>query len=227
MMRGLTIAAAILMLSGVTSPAATIWDESVNGDLSNNNLVPTVLPGLSVGANDVIGTITGSNRVPTDPDFFTITIPVGFKLDAITLKAFSFTNNIGTGSFLAVQAGTQITSTTDGSALLGTALAGSPSAPLGSDLLAALSANSLVGGVSHFTPPLQAGTDTFWFQEGAGPNVSAVVNYDFAFQLSAVPEPASLVLMSLGLAAVAGVAWRRRGSRGSGAGSGSDTMNAD
>jgi hypothetical protein len=79
---------------------------------------------------------------------------------------------------------------------------------LGSDLLAALSANSLVGGVSKFTPPLQAGTDTFWFQEGAGPNLSAVVTYDFAFQLSAVPEPASLVLMSLGLAAVAGVAWR-------------------
>src|SRR5262249_53865226 len=149
---------------------ATIWNESTNGDLSNNNLAPTVLTGLSVGANDVIGTVAGSNRVPTDPDFFTITIPVGFQLDAITLKAYSFTGTVGTGSFFAVQGGTQITSTTDGSALLGTALPGSPGAPLGSDLLAALSANSLVGGVRQFTPPLQAGTDTFWFQEGAGPN---------------------------------------------------------
>lgn len=58
---------------------------------------------------------------------------------------------------------------------------------------------------AHYDVPITPRHDLF-YQEIAFVNGTATVTYDFI----STPEPASVVTMSLGLAAVAGLAWRRR-----------------
>jgi hypothetical protein len=75
---------------------------------------------------------------------------------------------------------------------------------IGSDMLAAMSIPAL--GSSGFSIPLPAGAYSFWVQEtGVG-----VASYDFALNVTAVPEVSTALSLLSGLALLA--ALRRRGT---------------
>src|SRR5262245_15406434 len=73
--------------------AAMLWDEGVNGDLSNSGLAPTLLT-LSPGSNEIVGT-TGDGGQGVDRDYFTFTLAPGQSLTSIRLLGNTFVS----GSF--------------------------------------------------------------------------------------------------------------------------------
>lgn len=110
----------------------------------------------------------------------------------------------GAVSFVGVQAGSVMTvppNTGTAAGLLGWTHYGS--ADVGLDILRPM---GLAGaGASGFTPPLSAGTYTFWVQDFSGTDIG----YEFQYTVTPVPEPAKTALMLIGLGAV-GAAVRRR-----------------
>ncbi|NJL84465.1 MAG: PEP-CTERM sorting domain-containing protein [Chloroflexaceae bacterium] len=161
--------------------AAIIHNEAIDGDLSSNNLAPTVLE-VNRGSNQIIGSVTPNPNI--DRDFFTITIADNQLLTAIILENYDTTED---QSFFAVELGTQISSIISAATFLGTANIGLPAvAPEGSDVLDNLG-QALLGG-SGFSGPLGPGTYTFWFQETVAP-----VAYTFNLQVASTPEPSSLL----------------------------------
>lgn len=182
--------ASVLLFFGLcgSAAAATVYDESVLGDLSDSNLLPTAIA-LNNGANSIIGSI---NNSPLDRDFFTFDIGAGQSLTGFVLEQYDSTED---QSFLAIQSGPGISSLTDASALLGSALVGAfAGAQAGDDVLDDLGA-AFPGGAG-FSGPLGPGTYTVWFQE-----VSAPV--DYTFNLQVVPIPAAIWLMLSGLLGLA------------------------
>lgn len=182
--------------------AVVVWNEAVNGDLSNAGLAPTAVA-LSPGFNDVLGT---SGRLvaggAVDRDYFTIVVPAGNFLNSIKLLPGSAgVGPLGT-SFLGLQAGPQVTvatTATTASGLLGWWHYGA--ADIGTDLLPLMATPN--NGSSGFSVPLAAGSYSFWVQDtGVGS-----ATYGFELGVSAVPAPPSTWMLGLGLAALAG--WRR------------------
>jgi hypothetical protein len=203
-MRTLTTwATAALLATWAAGPAlAAGWNESIDGDLSNDGLVPSAVT-LQVGVSTVIGAtgraVTGG---PIDRDYFSIVVPAGHVLESMILLQGA--SVVGGGSFLGLMAGPLFTvppttGTADG--LLGWTVYSEGN--VGTDLLAAMSIPAL--GSSGFDIPLPAGAYSFWVQE-TGVGVAA---YGFAFNISAVPElPPALGLLS-GFALLAAIRRRR------------------
>ena len=185
--------AALTALAGSQGAnAATVWNESVNGDFSNSGLAPTSLT-LNAGSNQIIGS-TGAG----DLDYFTFELSAGQALTS--LRVLSNTVVSGQFSFLGMQAGPQVTVSPSGAgseALLGwTHYATGDS---GLDILVRIAA----GGV------LPAGKYSVWLQDTGGP-----ADYGFDFGVtSAVPLPPSLLLMASTLLGFGGI-FRRRISAG-------------
>ncbi len=196
-----------------TSSAVTVWDEVSQGDLPSDFASPTDLGTLGLGGNMLSGTTTaGLTEDLTDPaaphyagidaDLWTVTVAPGQRLNQIRLTAFSITNPHnhtggdggvpGNGAFFGVQAGNRITGGVAGppSELTGGGLIGIlPGAQLGDDVLDDLGAGLFSAlGVPTFSGPLEAGTYTFWYQEGP-----MDTEYTLDFQVTAVPEPTSLM----------------------------------
>jgi len=96
--------AALVTLTG-TAGAAVLHEESVDGDLSNDQTKPTALV-LASGSNDLIGT-TGITLDGTDRDFATLVVPTGHRLDAMVLLAGTLP--AGGVSFVALQQGSMLT----------------------------------------------------------------------------------------------------------------------
>lgn len=178
--------------------AQTVWDEGVNGDLSNNGLEPTPLSIINSADMRVIGTM-GNAGNGVDRDYFTFTVPVGARLDAIWINPSSFVP--GSFSFMAVQAGPQVTATPTGGgfeALLG--FTNFDNADVGTNILPRLIQSSPgLGGV------LQSGTYSIWLQDDGG-----TVPYDITFSIGAVPEVSTAWLFAAGALALA---MRRRRAR--------------
>jgi hypothetical protein len=172
--------------------AVTIWDESVDGDLSNLAGAPTEVT-VAVGTNTVLGSTLSGDR-----DFFTFTIPDGATFSALILAALDSTDDLG---FLALEAGPVVTDITDPANLLGWM---HPSAAyVGTDLLDDM---ALGAGALGFTPPLGPGTYTLWMQQ-TNPEL---MSYTFDLIVSAVPEPPMSALMLIaGLGLLAGARRRR------------------
>jgi hypothetical protein len=171
--------------------AGTGWDESVSGDLSNNGLAPTPVA-VALGSNVVTG-FTGDAGAGIDRDYFSFTVPEGLTLTALTL--LPVTSVSGGASFIAIQAGPQLTVTPTGGGvenLLGFAHYGTDL--IGLDLLPVMAVK--------FTGALPSGTYSVWVQELGG-----TVPYGFDFVISSVPElpPAALLAAGLG-----GLVLRRR-----------------
>lgn len=189
---GFLFFAASFLLAPSNASAAFAYIESVNGDLSGNNLAPTQLGNATAGSN----TVTGSSG-SVEADIFTFVVPTGFRLDTIVLTSFSSSS---ANMFLSIDSGATYEFSIEeinnqinlpdlnlvlGSALIGT----SPGVSVGDDILDNLgsSAPLLLG--AGFTPPLPAGTYSVYIQE-----TGAFSNYGLSFNVSAVPEPGCLTL---------------------------------
>ena len=182
-----------------TAAGAFSYSESIDGELSADRLNPTALV-ASPGSN----TLSGSTQVG-DLEYVRITLPSGLELGSIVLTAVTSTDDV---AFIAVQQGTTFTvtpATATPAALYGYTHFGSGplagGATLGNDMLDDMGA---AFGAIGFTPPPVGSEFTFWIQQ--------TQNIPFAYTLDfvAVPEPGSLPLLGLGLAALA---WRRRQPR--------------
>lgn len=184
--------AAMGLLHG--AQASTAWDESVSGDFANVGTSPTPIS-LGLGSNLISGS-TGRTAGIVDRDYFTFTLPVGWQLDTITVMPGTVSIGPSTISFIAVEAGTQVlTNPTGGSAaqLLGWWHYGPND--IGSDILGVI---GLGPGAIGFSGSLPAGSYSFWIQETATGSAPYVLD----FGVSAVPEPASALLLLGGLAAL-------------------------
>src|SRR5688572_9116841 len=96
--------AVALILVG-PAKAVPVYNETIDGDFSNNRGAPTVV-NFGLGENDVFGQ-TGSTSGVTDRDYFTFTVPVGSVLVSLTVLNSSLT--AGGATFLGLQAGNVIT----------------------------------------------------------------------------------------------------------------------
>lgn len=152
---------------------ASIYNESTDGDLSNILNAPTALPILSIGSNEITGTVS-----PTDSnDVGSFVVPIGFQLDRVILSAY--TSPLANSTSFALYPGAEV--------LFGSEIEFIHVAVfnVGTDLLKFDSAPG----------PQPAGIYTFrWGRELDDP-----ATYTFNLQLAAatpVPEPSSLILIS-------------------------------
>ena len=193
-LRALAIAA--VALAPTPAKADSIYIESVNGDLSNDGLNPTLLV-AGLGLNSITGTSVtpGPGATGRDFDYFTMTIPVGLELDSVVLSNYSG----ATLTFFGMMAGTPFTILpTDPFPSIPPRLLGwahmTPDL-IGSDLFPTMAGQTILAPVIGFTAPLPAGNYSFWIQEAN----ADTANYSLAFNVSPVPELSTLALTSLGL----------------------------
>lgn len=181
-----------------SATGATIWNETVNGDLSGNRLVPTNLGVLALGTSTLLGSTTSG-----DLDYFTFTLPAGGFFSQMNLGAYGASNL----SFIAIQSGsvfTEAPATVNPANLLGYAHFGS--AHVGTDLLDDMAISNLaVPAAQGFSVPLAPGSYVFWVQQ-ANPTPSS-----YSWNVVVVPEPSVAMLLGAGLAALAHA--RRRAAR--------------
>lgn len=170
------------------------FDESVSGDLSGDQSMPTSLGVLAEGTTTVAGSTA---PVPIDQDFFSFEILPGTALGSITLA--NYDGPFGGGSFIAIVSGVGFSTLTDPSGYLGNALIGTQAGSLqGEDILDDMGVTAF-GGIG-FTGALGPGEYTIWYQETAG-------DTDYTFELNVIPAPGALAF--LGLAGVASMRRRR------------------
>jgi hypothetical protein len=166
--------------------ASVIWDEASSGDLSNDGLAPTSLV-VGNGSNIILGT-TGNAGQGIDRDYFSFTVPTGTALTSLML--LGNTSVSGGSSFIAIQAGSQLTVSPTGAGvenLLG--FAHYSNDQIGADLLPFVT----IG----FTGPVPSGTYSVWVQDTGGP-----ATYGFDFVVTPVPLPGTAALL---LSALLGV----------------------
>lgn len=201
-MRGYSLILGSVLGVLVTSVAHATPFNDVSSDLSNSFASPTVLP-LTVGSNLVTGR-TGT-QAGIDRDYFTITVPNGFRLTAINLVS----TDVPSLSFFGLENGAIFTNpaTTAPAQLLGYVHFGQ--SLVGTNILDDMGAGS---GAQGFTGPLAAGTYSFWLQENSTP----VVNYQIDLILAAAPAapapalPPGVELFLAGGLALLGMTWLRR-----------------
>jgi len=205
--------AAVCALLAAAPAKATIYDEAVSGDLSNDKGAPTALT-LTPGLNSVIGTVAGFPQFGgTDPqDWVSFTIPTGFVMTSYVNSKYDSTDDQG---FTGFQFGSSfsgdefVAGSYAGYAHFGTGATnpdGSPpSSTLGVDLLPLMANPSFAPGTTGFTPPLAAGTYTFLIQQGN----DVTTSYQFEMNVRSVPEPGSSLCL-LGMGGLAILALRRR-----------------
>ena len=183
------------LLSMSTSWATVAWDESSDGDLSNDPLAPTPLTFVA-GPNIITGNMGGQD----DPrDFLTFSIASGQALDGLTLLTYEGDDIVG---FHAINAGP--TSFIPGGDTADEFLGGNHLYlwDAGSDVLPQLAQFPLAG--SGFEIPLGEGTYSYVVQQTG----AADTRYSLEFSVVPVPAAAWLFASALGL-----LGWIRRSSR--------------
>ena len=206
--------AALCALLAAAPAIATIYDEAVSGDLSNDPAAPTALT-LTPGLNSVSGTVAGFPEFGgTDPqDWVSFTIPTGFVMTSYVNSKYDSTDDQGfTGfQFGPSFSGDQFAAGSyAGYAHFGTEANnpdGNPvsSSTVGVNLLPLMANPNFAPGTTGFTPPLGAGTYTFLIQQGD----PVTTGYQFDMTLRSVPEPGSSLCL-LGMGGLAILALQRR-----------------
>ena len=189
------LAASAFLITSTIASADLMWDETIDGDLSNDYLNPTQL--FVKGVNNHVRFTT--DFIPeVDREYFTFTIDEGYELSAIILDRFD-SEPISNLAFLAIANGSVFPtdpSAPDVTTLLGYSLPGITD--VGNDILQAMGSGA---GTQGFSGPLGAGTYSFWAQE-TGPFDDV---WDLNFVVTQIPAPGALALLGL-----AGVTSRRR-----------------
>jgi hypothetical protein len=93
-----------LVLAWSSLAMAASWDESVNGDLSNNRLAPTHIT-LTPGTNPITSTVVSAGLPSGDIDYYWLTVPAGSQVAAINVVGTTTTSL----AFIGVQQGTTFT----------------------------------------------------------------------------------------------------------------------
>lgn len=215
--RSSSIGAIVIAAAASNCGAAVIWNQSVNGALSELPASPTEFT-LSAGTNSIIATVGGGGGSESgiDQNWVNINIPSGLQLSEVVLAAYTSTDGQG---FMGVASGASFAGgegavNTEGSypgyTHFGTAA--SDNGQAATDLVGVnvlpIMGNNLVDapGSAGFTPPLGSGSYTFLIQQ-----LGATTNYQFDFDVTSVPEPATGGLVVGGMT-IAGFARRRRGA---------------
>jgi hypothetical protein len=179
-----------------------LWNESANGDLSNNQAAPNAFT-LPLGASTITGSVTGGGV--DNQDWVALTVPSNAALTSIILSSYTSTDAQGftgfqTGSSFVGSSG--VAGSYTGYTHFGTGASnngGPPTNLVGQNLLPIMADPTQAPGSTGFTPPLGPGTYTSLIQQIG----SAPTSYQFTYTLSAVPEPGSLLLTGMaGLAAI-------------------------
>ncbi len=197
---------ALGLMAWCTATSAATLDEAVTGDLSNDRLAPTLFT-LDAPTGGVINTLSGSTgRVAgvVDRDYIHIVVPTGFLWTALNVGNIT-TGGGGAGAFIGLASGNTmpvLPTATDATGLLGWKLYGA--GDRGTDILDDMALPN--NGSSGFSRPLPAGSYTLWIQELA----TGDFPYSFNLTVTAVPEPASALLMLLGLSGAVAAARRAR-----------------
>ena len=184
-----TILALISTCSLAQLHAATIYDESTDGPLSDVGTAPTILGSLALGDSDIIGQVGGGIR-----NHFTFNVAPGQALDAITLVS-----GTGVNHFFGIAEG--VTFPTSG-LLIGGLFSGTDT----DDFLDTFADGGNLGSPTGVEgSSLDAGDYTILVNE------TLAGSFDFQLRLStveAVPEPSSTLLASLAIGL--GLVRRRR-----------------
>lgn len=166
------------LLSGVAN-AATIYNEAIDGEISNVSTAPTSLGSLSLGQSDIIGQIGSDAR-----DYFTFTVVSGLILDSITLVS-------GTGSNHFFGIDDQSTFNDGGGFLIAALFSGTVTES--PDFLDTFSDGGVFGGSGVSGSSLPAGDYTILLNE------TAAESSDYQLRLTTIPEPSSALLLGLGI----------------------------
>jgi len=170
----------------VAADASTLWDESLDGDLSNDGFSPTQLV-AALGSNVVLGIAGTPVGSDIDRDYFRFTVPDGARLSSIML--LGNTAVAGGVSFIGIQPGPQLTvSPTGAGASSLIAFGHYGNAEIGTNLLPSL----LV--TPNPTSSLPSGIYSIWVQDTGG-----AAPYGFDFQIAPVPLPGAALLLLSGL----------------------------
>lgn len=175
----------VLALSfGAAAQAQIIWDETVQGDLSNDRLNPTNL-NLNLGTNGVLASSGFS-----DIEYVHFHLAAGMQLDAIIPISYSGADEV---AFIGVQAGSIFTEPASGANvanLLGWALWGPAMGNMNTNILPTIGTGA---GAQGFTGPLTGSDYTFWIQ-----NTGSDFTWRMDFNTSVVPEPATMAALFVG-----------------------------
>ena len=200
--RILAVSFCMVLIVSASSRAATIWDEGVSGDLSDNQAAPNALA-VAFGKNSIIGSVGGGNI----QDWVSLQVPAGLKLKQIILAAYA---SIDAQGFTGFQNGASfvgnpfVAGSYVGYAHYGTG-ATNPAIPtnlVGQDILPIMADPVAAAGSTGFVPPLGPGTYTFLIQQ-----LGALTNYQFDYVVA--PEPSTMLLVGLGALAFLPVVRRR------------------
>lgn len=153
-----------LALFTIAAPLAFAndYDEGTSGDLSDDRLAPDTMA-LEFGSNVVTSTQQGDS-LGRDIDYLHVIVPAGMELT--NLNVDGYIGDPGDLAFLGVQAGTTFTVDAENakaSDLLGGVVYGD--FDIGFDILPGIGS---LGGAIGFTPPLPAGSYTWWFNQTGG-----------------------------------------------------------
>jgi hypothetical protein len=233
-LRSFLIAGLSLSLAATELRAGIIFDEQLDapgGQFSQFGANPTDIPTLMVGNNDISGIVGGSGSpslMPLDYDHFNIVVPAGTQLTGVYLERYA---NGDDYAFMAIDIGATfpydfLTGGADTSLFIGGTLLG----PNGFQFVEPLPPNppfprrNLMFQPDDGDPntPLEpgigggfAGTQIGTFTSLPANTYSILVQqsaddteYTLRFEITAVPEPTSAILLTFGIGLMA--ARRRR-----------------
>lgn len=178
-MRTILTLASVALIS--TSAMAGGYNEGKSGDMSNDGTKPTKVK-MKTGDNVIDGT-EGRSGSGLDRDYFTFKVPKGQVLQSIIVDPKTEVG--GEDSFIGVQKGKKVTVDPNGgdpSGLLGWDHYGD--SDRGTDILPKICAGA---GAQGCTPPLKAGSYSFWLQELD----MGSFHYRFHFNLAAAADDAA------------------------------------
>jgi hypothetical protein len=181
-MRNLCLLVILLTATVVIVPlshAVTIWDESFNGDLSNNPNNPTDIGTLNPGSNQIIGTLNG--WFP-EKDVAKFVVPDGYLLSQFILATYDY-GRYYDYSPVALNPGSIVNYSTKIEFILLTDF------NAGTDLLQFDSAPG----------PQPAGVYTFYIGQKESDSSDETSLYSMVLNVtpsSPVPEPATIILLS-------------------------------